>query len=168
VQFLKAVGLFIAVFECREWRQRAGAFSYFEAVSSVGVVRAFRGGFPGAFRVKGERVFGVQVLFVPLVFGVGFALDWLQLFQAVLERRGNRSAFLGRVFQKRDGVLRRFWKMDAVRKSSCGGAPQFFGEAFSRVSAQMLFVGLPVFRAAPWKNLLVSGGSSRGAFFSRA
>jgi len=58
--------------------------------------------------------------------------------------------------------------MDAVRKSSCGGAPQFFGEAFSRVNAQMLFVGLPVFRAAPWKNFLVSGGTNRGAFFSRA
>jgi len=57
--------------------------------------------------------------------------------------------------------------MDVVRKSSRVGAPQFFGEAFSRVGAQMLFVGSPIFRAAPWKNLLVSGGSSRGAFFSR-
>jgi len=59
VRFLKAVGLFIVVFEYRERRQRAEAFSYFEAVSSVGVVRAFRGGFSGAFRVKGQRVFGV-------------------------------------------------------------------------------------------------------------
>jgi len=95
-----------AVFECREWRQRAGAFSYFEAVSSVGVVRAFRGGFSGAFRVKGERVFGVQALFVPLVFGVGFALDLLQLFQAAPAGPGNRSAFVGRVFLKKGGFFR--------------------------------------------------------------
>jgi len=94
-------------------------------------------------------------------------LDLLQIFQAALERRGNRSAFLSRVFQKRDGVLRRFWKMDIIRKSSPRGALQFYGEAFSRVGAQVLFVGLPVFRAAPWKNLLVSGGMNRGAFFSR-
>jgi len=57
--------------------------------------------------------------------------------------------------------------MEVVRKSSRVGAPQFFGEAFSRVSAQMLFVGLPIFRASGWKSFLVSGGSNRGAFFSR-
>jgi len=161
---LKAVGLFIPVFECRE---RAGAFSYFEAVSSVGVVRAFRGGFSGAFRVKGQRVFGVQALFILLVFWVSFALDLLQLFQAEPAGRGNRSAFLRRVFQKRDGVLGRFWKMEVVHKSSPRGAQQFFGEAFSRVGTQVLFVGSPVFRASGWKSLLASGGLNRDVFFSR-
>jgi len=57
--------------------------------------------------------------------------------------------------------------MDVVRKSSRVGAPQFFGEAFSRVGAQMLFVGLPVFRTSGWKSFLVSGGMNRGSFFSR-
>jgi len=147
-----------AVFECREWRQRAGAFSSFKTVSSAG--------FSGAFRVKGQRVFGIQALFARLACGVGFALDWLQLFQAAPAGRGNRSAFLRRVFQKRDGVLGRFWKMEVVRKSSCGSAPQFCGGAFSRLGAQVLFVGSPVFGAAPWKSLLVSGGLNRGAFFS--
>jgi len=80
VQFLKAVGLFIVVFECRE---RAGVFPHFEAVSSVGVLRAFRGGFSGAFRVKGQRVFGVQALFAQLTRAVGSALVLLQFFRAV-------------------------------------------------------------------------------------
>jgi len=56
--------------------------------------------------VKGQRVFGVQALFISLVFGVGFALDLLQIFQAVLERRGNRSAFLSRVSLKKGGFFR--------------------------------------------------------------
>jgi len=57
--------------------------------------------------------------------------------------------------------------MEVVRKSGRGSALQFCGGAFSRVGAQVLFVGSPVFRAAPWENLLVSRGMNRDVFFSR-
>jgi len=83
-----------------------GFFPHFEAVWSVSVVRAFRGGFSGAFRVKGQRVFGVQALFISLVFWVGFVLDLLQIFQAAHAGRGNRSSFLKRVLPKQCGFFR--------------------------------------------------------------
>jgi len=55
---------------------------------------------------EGSACFRGSGAFVSLIFGVGFALDLLQIFQAVLERRGNRSAFLSRVSLKKGGVFR--------------------------------------------------------------
>jgi len=140
--FLKVLFCLVgAVFECREWRQRAGVFSSFKTASGFVCRRCseFRGGFSGAFQVKGQRVFGVQALFARLTCGAGSALVLLQFFRAVPRAgRGNRSAFLRWFLPKQAVFSGGFWKMDVVRKSNSGSAPQFCGGAFSRLGAQVL------------------------------